>query len=148
MCSLSQIQLPFFSIIFSSFPVWRADEFRVPKETSPVLKPLHWHAVFSRFVELRRGMPEFWFLWSARGSTAWIKISQWLQTSTKSPKLTCKGQTQTSLPIFRNRHCVQEINKYIELKRELSIAGLTLRIPFLRHMTRDRIVVSRRFDTT
>jgi len=33
----------------------------------------------------------------------------------------------------------------IELKRELNVTGLTLRIPFLRNMTSDRIAVSRRF---
>jgi hypothetical protein len=46
-----------------------------------------------------------------RGSTAWIKILCGFIRVLKSLKLTCKGQTPTSLPTFRNRHCVKEINK-------------------------------------
>ena len=34
----------------------------------------------------------------------------------------------------------------IELKRELNVTALTLRNPFLRNMTRERIVASRHFD--
>jgi len=74
----------------------------------------------------------------------WLSI---LRTSYPTQNLQRKHRTDFGDGMDQRVQSLMLMKHEMELKRAVNVTGLTVRTPFLRNRTRDRIAVSRRFAT-